>query len=270
VNGAVDPLVELPASGDCRLRIINGDPTRIMRLAIEGAEAGVLAIDGFAVPPAPFEGWTLAPAMRIDLVLRAPEAGKTAFLIDEAAGGRVVLAHFTGKGEPVRAESFDPAPLHAARVPDPDLASATRMTFAFDRTDDGKAIAQAMDYLPESIGALCLSTNAFWSVGGQVWPGGDHTNLPAPIARLELGKSYVFTLKNLSPFAHPIHIHGHTFRLLESSHLKRPEHHTDTLLLMPEEAAEVAFVADNPGKWMFHCHIIEHQEAGMMVYLEVA
>ena len=37
-----------------------------------------------------------------------------------------VLAHFTGKGEPVRTDSFDPAPLHAARVPDPDLANAAR------------------------------------------------------------------------------------------------------------------------------------------------
>ena len=46
-----------------------------------------------------------------------------------------------------------------------------------------------------------------------------------------------------------------------------PVHHADTVLLLPEETVEVAFVADNPGDWMFHCHIIEHQETGMMGYL---
>ena len=86
---------------------------------------------------------------------------------------------------------------------------------------------------------------------------------------LERGKSYIFTLQNRSPFTHPIHIHGHTFKLLRSDRLSRPEHHTDTLLLLPDETAEVAFVADNPGNWMFHCHVIEHQENGMMSYLRV-
>jgi FtsP/CotA-like multicopper oxidase with cupredoxin domain len=47
-------------------------------------------------------------------------------------------------------------------------------------------------------------------------------------------------------------------------------HHADTLLLLPGELAEVAFVADNPGDWMFHCHIIEHQESGMMGFVRVA
>jgi FtsP/CotA-like multicopper oxidase with cupredoxin domain len=40
--------------------------------------------------------------------------------------------------------------------------------------------------------------------------------------------------------------------------------------LLPEEKVEVAFVADNPGDWMLHCHIIEHQETGMMTYFRVA
>jgi FtsP/CotA-like multicopper oxidase with cupredoxin domain len=77
-------------------------------------------------------------------------------------------------------------------------------------------------------------------------------------------------LKNETPLAHPIHIHGHAFELLGSTKLERPPHHTDTLLLLPEEQAEVAFVADNPGDWMFHCHVIEHQESGMTGYLKVA
>jgi FtsP/CotA-like multicopper oxidase with cupredoxin domain len=39
--------------------------------------------------------------------------------------------------------------------------------------------------------------------------------------------------------------------------------------MMPRERAEIAFVADNPGDWMFHCHILEHQAGGMMAVVRV-
>jgi FtsP/CotA-like multicopper oxidase with cupredoxin domain len=44
----------------------------------------------------------------------------------------------------------------------------------------------------------------------------------------------------------------------------------DTVLLDPDSRAEIAFVADNPGDWMLHCHVLEHQAAGMMATVRVA
>ena len=46
--------------------------------------------------------------------------------------------------------------------------------------------------------------------------------------------------------------------------------YADTALVTPKERLNNAFVADNPGAWMLHCHIIEHQETGMMGYVLVA
>ena len=43
-----------------------------------------------------------------------------------------------------------------------------------------------------------------------------------------------------------------------------------TVLIPPRERAEIALVADNPGDWMFHCHILDHQEGGMMSVIRVA
>jgi FtsP/CotA-like multicopper oxidase with cupredoxin domain len=43
----------------------------------------------------------------------------------------------------------------------------------------------------------------------------------------------------------------------------------DTVLVEPRRLVEVAFVADNPGKWLLHCHVLEHGEAGMMTWIEV-
>ncbi len=269
VNGATNPDIALPAGGDCRLRLINGDPTRIMMLSVEDTEAAIVAIDGFAVEPVPLTSWTLGPAMRIDLVIRAPDTGKRAKLIDDSISGRVELANFVGTGTSLARPDFDPAPLHAVRIAEPDLASAARFDFAFDRTDTGQFVATSLDN-PVLIGPLCLSSRSFWSINGHSWPDRDHAQLPPPFAVLDRGKSYIFTLKNNSSFSHPIHIHGHTFKLLSSDKQDRPPHHTDTLMLVPGETAEVAFVADNPGEWMFHCHIIEHQETGMMNYFTVA
>ena len=268
VNGAVNPEISLPASGDCRLRLINTDTTRVMQVGVEGAEAAVVAIDGMAVQPFPLVLWSLGPAMRIDVVLRAPTEGRVARLVDLSPPGRVEMAHFVGKGAVRGTAAFDPTPLRAVRIAEPDMKMAQRLNFVFESSESGKFIAD--DAQGAAVGALCLSQNLFWTINGRAWPDRDHARLPPPLAVLQRGSTYVFSLRNDSAFAHPIHIHGHTFKLLRSSKQKVPQHHTDTLLLLPQEQAEVAFVADNPGDWMFHCHIIEHQESGMMGYFRVS
>ncbi len=270
VNGTVNPQLALPASGDCRLRLINTDTTRIMQIGVQGADAAIIAVDGMALPPFPLASWTLGPGMRVDIVLRAPGEGRIARLIDQSPPGHVELAHFIGQGVARRMTAFDPAPLRAARIAEPDMKSAERLNFVFQSSESGQFIGDASDAQGAGIGALCLSQKQFWTINDRAWPDRDHARLPAPLAVLRRGRSYLLSLKNDSPFAHPIHIHGHSFKLLRSNQQKTPQHHADTLLLLPQERAEVAFVADNPGDWMFHCHIIEHQESGMMGYFRVS
>jgi FtsP/CotA-like multicopper oxidase with cupredoxin domain len=269
VNGAIDPEVLLPASGDCRLRLINTDPTRIMQIGVEGADAAIVAVDGIALPPVPLTVWSMGPAMRVDLVLRAPPPGGVARLIDSSNDDHLELARLVGAGKPRRSAAFEPAPLRAGRIPRPDLTNATRINFRFQSSDAGTAVVAAEGSRGITLGALCLSSRTFWTINGHAWPDRDPATLPPPLAVLERGRSYVFALSNDTVFAHPIHIHGHSFTFLRSNKRSQPQHHADTILLLPEEQVDVAFVADNPGDWMFHCHIIEHQENGMMGYLRV-
>ena len=98
VNGAVNPEIPLPAAGECRLRLINSDPTRIMKIGVKGAEAAIIAIDGIAVEPFPLTLWEMGPAMRIDLALRAPQEGGRASLVDISQSAPLELAHFASKG----------------------------------------------------------------------------------------------------------------------------------------------------------------------------
>jgi FtsP/CotA-like multicopper oxidase with cupredoxin domain len=270
-NGAREAEIRLPASNDCRIRLINGDPTRIMEIAVVGAEAAIIAVDGNALPPVLLDSWMLGPAMRLDLVVRAPKEGGQATLVDRRPDEPVPLGRFIGTGSSSPPKSFDPVPLRAGRIPEPDLAAAERLSFTFGRTDSGPTpivVSDTATGLP--IGPICTSSDHFWTINGQSWPDGGHAEIPPPLASLERGRSYVFELKNDTPFLHPIHIHGHTFKVLRSDRRSLPIHHADTVLLTPGETVEVAFVADNPGRWMMHCHVIEHQETGMMGYLQVA
>jgi FtsP/CotA-like multicopper oxidase with cupredoxin domain len=268
-NGETNPNIVLPACGDCRLRLINLDNTRVMQVGIEGAEAALVAVDGIALPPVPLKAWRLGPAMRIDLVVRAPADSETARLVDYFAPKPVPLARLTGRGEPRRMAAFDPAPLRAGRIAEPDLSNAERMPLVFSATATAEALAKARaeGLLLDS---LCSAAGTFWAINKKVWPAGDHSRIPPPLAVLKRGKSYIFELSNATPHQHPIHIHGHSFKLLRSNKRDLPVHHADTVLLQPKERVEVALVADNPGDWMFHCHIIEHQETGMMGIIRVA
>jgi FtsP/CotA-like multicopper oxidase with cupredoxin domain len=76
---------------------------------------------------------------------------------------------------------------------------------------------------------------------------------------------------NETAWHHPMHLHGHSFRVLSrNGEPTRHKEWQDTVLLAPRERVEIALVADNPGNWMFHCHILEHQEGGMMGVIRVA
>jgi FtsP/CotA-like multicopper oxidase with cupredoxin domain len=63
-----------------------------------------------------------------------------------------------------------------------------------------------------------------------------------------------------------MHLHGHHFRQVKEGRLGTLR---DTLLMQRGESAEIAFVADNPGDWLLHCHMLSHSAGGMMTWLRV-
>jgi FtsP/CotA-like multicopper oxidase with cupredoxin domain len=106
-----------------------------------------------------------------------------------------------------------------------------------------------------------------WAINGVAAKGHVHE----PLLSLERNRSYVFELINDTARPHPMHLHGHSFRVMSRN--GKPTRYTewmDTVLLHRRDRAEIAFVADNPGDWMFHCHILEHQTGGMMGTIRVA
>lgn len=112
-----------------------------------------------------------------------------------------------------------------------------------------------------------MSRGMAWAVNGKISTGHEHD----PLLTLRRGQSCLWTLVNDTAWHHPIHLHGHAFKVLRRNGqaLAVPEWR-DTVLMTPRERVEIAFVADNPGDWILHCHILEHQAGGMMAVFRVA
>jgi FtsP/CotA-like multicopper oxidase with cupredoxin domain len=96
----------------------------------------------------------------------------------------------------------------------------------------------------------------FWSINGQFYPDAD----PLPIRR---GDRIRLRYWNRSMMPHPMHLHGHFFRLVNPALPRSRWPFKDTVIVDPMQQAEVEFVADNPGNWFHHCHNLYHMEAGM-------
>ncbi|ASL27552.1 multicopper oxidase family protein [Azotobacter chroococcum] len=254
VNGEAAPTLVLPAGQIVRLRILNLDNTLTYRLNLPDAEARIYALDGNPVAPRPLgkEYW-LGPGMRIELGLRVPAAGVELPLRNGPL--RLATLKSVDGGE---APGDWPAALPANPVPEPDLAVAESLRFNFEW-------AGALSTNMEQGGAF-----KFWQINGQAWDINDKSCAERPIATLQQGRSYIFELRNVSQYQHPIHLHGMTFKVLDSNRRKITPYFTDTYLLGRNETARVALVADNPGLWMFHCHVVDHMETGLMAAIKVA
>ncbi|HWJ00603.1 MAG TPA: multicopper oxidase domain-containing protein [Burkholderiales bacterium] len=109
----------------------------------------------------------------------------------------------------------------------------------------------------------------FWTLNGKP-VSRDHHHGEAPLLSLKLGQSYRIELVNRTAWHHPMHLHGHVFRVLSKNGKEvLPRQWADTVLLDPDSRAEIALVADNPGDWMLHCHVLEHQATGMAAFIRV-
>jgi FtsP/CotA-like multicopper oxidase with cupredoxin domain len=166
--------------------------------------------------------------------------------------------------------------LKPAVLPEPDLSSPRVHALTLGASAIATQYAKlAPIVLPDGtridlLDALCSNGGTFWAIDGKTWPRAGHQDAPPPFAKFNRGETVVIEFLNTTKQPHPMHLHGHSFKVLSASRLQRPVHWADTVLVMPDERVRIAFVADNPGNWMMHCHVIEHQDTGMMAWFEIA
>lgn len=274
VNGSIDEVFAVRPGERLRLRLINVANARTFSPNLQNLRHWLISLDGHPVMPAPATDGRimLGAGQRADVIVDCQgEPGDVIAIEDDAYGPdfAYVLMRLAFGDEPApRSGSLDtPTPIAANPIGRPDLEPSERHEITFEGGAMGGMAGATLDGRYLTMRELAQA-GKLWALNGRA-----HNDVREddPLLSLKLGQSYVIALQNRTAFDHPIHLHGHSFHIIARNGAVQPEPHVrDTVLLRPDEQVEIAFVADNPGSWMFHCHVLEHQAAGMMAVIEVA
>ena len=270
INGRVPETFEVRRGERIRLRLINTANARIFSLDFTGHQPTIIAMDGQPVAPHGPDGGkiVLGPAMRVDLILDMTGAtGARTSVVDEFYRGLAYrLVDLVYSGATLR-EKPPERPIAPAPNPlaEPDPRNARRHEVVFNGGMMGGMMMRGMGQGMPSMREM-MHSGKIWFINGVAATG----HVMDPMLTLERDRTHVIAMTNATAWHHPIHLHGHSFRVLSrDGKATRDREWRDTVLMAPREQVEIAFVADNPGDWMFHCHILEHQAAGMMGVIRV-
>ena len=251
-NGVLGTTTVDAAAGQAvRVRIINTDngPSLVW---VQGPQFRVVAIDGRDVH---------GPTALTDVRLEVPAGGRADLLITvPATGARVEL---TGSSALVLGK--DPTSGDRGQPPqtvfDP-LAYGTAAPIGFDPAQADRSFDYRIGRRP---GFLDGKPGLWWTINGHLFP-----NVPMYV--VAEGDVVRFHLENNSGVVHPMHLHGHHAVVLTRDGVPATGSPwwVDSLDVQPDESYDIAFVADNPGIWMDHCHNLPHAQQGLVAHLMYA
>jgi len=247
VNGNATPTLPMHAGGVERLRILNVANGRFFNLAIEGYRWHVIGTDGGLVPQ-PWDTPTLlvAPGERYDVML-----------IPNAAPGQDLAlmnlpydrGHDSGARPPMQVATLHmsgDAPLTGRALP---ATSANVAPLPVGSVDHVVTLDEALQ-----------DGNQVFTINGATYPN-------VPTFDVSLGAVTHLQVENKSEMDHPFHVHGVFFQLLSTNGVVAPADRLadkDTIIVPKKTTLELAARFEIPGMWMYHCHILEHAENGMM------
>lgn len=253
VNGRIDPILEARAGLRQRWRLVNAAKSRYFQLALDGHTFTRIGSDGGLIEhPVESERLVIAPGERAD-VLVVPHGAPGSTL-------RVRWVPFDhGYGTTFQRPEEELLRIHLEDAPEaqaPPLGAIGRDIATLDTTG---ATPVALDLtMGKENGVLVMGINGVPSWAAQ------------PLMA-NVGDTEVWTVKNTMEFAHPFHLHGFFFQPLGEDGLPlHPMEWKDTVNVPVDGTLRFAVKYDDrPGMWMFHCHILDHADAGMMGMLHI-
>ena len=251
-----DPWTMQVKVGDrIRIRLINGATSSFFQVGLEDHDLEIIAADGQPVVPVKAGSIAIAVAERYDVLVTIRKAGsftlnaaglgsvhKVAGVIHTAnASKKVNTERAVFKGRTVGASDYS-----ALKSPYPTLLG------------DGPI---ALHSLP--LGGQMKKY--LWSMGGEYFPAEYVTDGDATPVMVEFGQRVRVRMKNDTRMYHPMHLHGHSFRVITDPNNWNQTHAPvkDTVAVAPGDTVDIEFLAENPGQWFFHCHNLFHAVTGM-------
>lgn len=294
VNGAIGPVAEVPKSV-VRLRFLNGANARNFRLVFDDRRPmHVIASDnGYLASAVPVRELTIAPGERYEVLVDFSD-GKPGVLLTYADHNgrfgsevtqqvRAYLAQMMDLLTPVI--RFDPIaeikpvimdiPSKLVDLPPPGtLQTPRRRSFILDSMTaanmpmaQNTGLMQGMDH-SQMGGSMNMGATSGLAMGMKMGINGKPFDMVRIDAEMKMGDREIWAIRG-TEMAHPFHIHGASFRILNMDGAKPLQHLTgwkDTVLVNEYAELLVSFdqKADAAKPFVFHCHILEHEDAGMM------
>ncbi|HZF14623.1 MAG TPA: multicopper oxidase family protein [Steroidobacteraceae bacterium] len=260
VNGQKKPVLTVQSGTRRRFRLFNATNARFLRLTFGDAPMTIIGSDG-GLLAAPVQGATeilLSPAERAEVVVAFEKAGSFALKTlpydrgwmgpGRPDDGDLTLMSVEAQG--VALTEMPPLPEALRQIP--ELAESTvRRRFVFG----------------ESMGGLGGMTMVFM-INGKTF---DRTRVDV---EMRAGQIELWEIQNPTDMDHPFHIHGTQFQVVEverKNRISKPAYRAwkDTINVGRGETVRIAVRQELPGLRMFHCHILEHEDQGMMGIVDV-
>ncbi len=248
-----------------RLRLINAANARIFVLSLIGLEGWTMALDGMPLDrPARVESEVvLAPGQRVDLLVDVTadegEVSHLAYLSDDGEWWSQVAFPVTGVASPTRRPPPEPLPANPRQsVAGVETARKTKLVM------EGGAMGRLQSAIYEGRRMSfrdMAEQGRFWAFNGTVG------RTDTPLIEAGFGETIRIEIQNETVFPHAMHLHGMHFREVHDDGGLGPLR--DTLLVQRGEAREIAFIADNPGDWLLHCHMLAHAASGMSTWVRI-
>lgn len=241
-----DPQVfDVERGTEVRLRLINGAASSNFLIDLGSVEGTLVTVDGNPVAPLRVRQVPLATSQRVDIIVRIPADG-SALPVLARAEGRSLRTGFV----------LRPRGATVTRIAERADGETPALTLALEK------MLRATQPLPvrridRSVPVDLVGNMTAYAWGMQVHGGG---GVPVTVAR---GERIELVMRNTTMMAHPMHLHGHSFQVMEIDSEKLAGAVRDSMLVPPRATVKVVFDADNPGLWAYHCHNLYHMAAGM-------
>jgi FtsP/CotA-like multicopper oxidase with cupredoxin domain len=242
-----DPeVIRTEPGGRVRLRLINAAASTQFWVDLGALSGTVVAVDGHPVRPVRGTRLPLAIAQRLDVLIDLPGNGVYP-IFAQVEGKRartgIVLAASGASVSRLATEAEENAP-------PVDLSLERRLEAVTPLAP------RAPDVTHRVILAGAMAPYA-WSLNGEYWP---NVN-PLMVG---MGQRGAIEMLNHTMMPHPMHLHGHAFQVVAVNGAQIAGAVRDTVLVPPMGSVTIAFDADNPGRWAFHCHNLYHMMTGML------
>jgi FtsP/CotA-like multicopper oxidase with cupredoxin domain len=249
VNGRIFPETRpiVVQRGDrVKLRILNPSSATLYDLSLAGHPLTVTHLDGTPIKPVVTDVLRIGMGERYDVEFLANNPGHWLLAANDSGWGESFLR------VPVQYKGVsrkDPIP----PIFKPGLRLEGYWDFQALRRSEETSRRGERYYLQVLSGAM---HSPFWTINGGIYPNAERLVVKrGDQVRLRYG--------NRSMMPHPMHLHGHFFKIVNPYLPREQWILKDTVVVNPMQQMEIEFLANNPGNWFHHCHNLYHMEAGM-------